>query len=375
MSFIGASWFILEATGSNSSVGSLLALTLFAGLVTFPFSGMIADRFNRRQVLWWSNLVRGIIITAVAATILTGSFKTPYLYFLVIVAGAGWSVFVPASRGLVQELVPQDELIKGNSLAEISMQAGMFMAAAACGVIYKYLGFAAILLIDAATFFVSNYFLAKIRYDAIVAHDRHEPFYKQFSNGLKFLVQNPFIFGFGVMMFLPFVATMTSNVVLPGYVRGYLHQDSVVFGLADMSYGVGACLSGFIAISLAARLTRNRGVILFFIASIASLVFLVFNRHVAGLYAASVVFGLCNSSIRILLQTTAMEVTPKEFFGRAMSVWMAFSMAMQVASTYGVGRLMDAVSTNFGFLLLAAIMAIGLAGAGYFMVRQCPPLL
>lgn len=368
MNFIGAGWFILEITGSNRSVGFLLALTLFSGLVVFPFSGMIVDRFNRRQIIWWSNLARGILIAIVAVSIITSSFKVIYLYFLVIIGGAGWSIFIPASRGLIQELVEKDELINGNSFIEISMQVGMFTAAAASGIIFRYFGFATILLIDTATFLISNYFLAKIRYDAVITHDQHESPYKQFSNGLKFLSKNPLIFGFGIMMFLPFVATMTSNVVLPGYVKNYLHQNSVIYGLADMSYGIGACLSGSMAASLATRFTRNKVVLLCFIVSIISLIFLIFNQYIIGLYIASVIFGLCNSSLRILLQTTAMEITPKEFFGRVMSVWVAISMTIQIISSYGAGCLMDNLRPNLGFLLLASIMVIGLSGVLYFKV-------
>lgn len=369
MNFIGANWFILKFTGSSAAVGELLSVTLFSGLLIFPFAGTIADRFNRRNIIFWSNLVRGIIISIVAVTIFTAHFKVSYIYLLAVIGGMGWTVFIPASRGLVQEIVERDDLIKGNSLIEVSLQVGMFLAAAAAGFIYKYFGFGTILVIDALTFFVSNVFLMKIKYKATVAHDAHHSFFMQFANGLKYLLASPIIFGFGIIMFLPFVATMSSNVVLPAYVSDHLGRDAVAFGLADMAYGIGACLSGFIAGHIVLKLSKFKAAIGFFLISIASLIFLSANKFVSGLYIASLFFGLCNSSLRIVMNTAIMEIVPKSYMGRAMSVWMAISMLMQVASAYGVGRFIDATSASLGFVWLAAIMLIGLVFACYFMPR------
>lgn len=374
MSFIGANWFILELTGKSSSVGLLLAVTLLSGLVVFPFAGTIADKFSRKKVIIWSNAVRAIAIAAMAALYYTGRFNTGYLYFLAVVGGVGWTIFIPASRGMVQELLEKGDLIKGNSLIEISMQVGMFTAAAVAGIVYKFWGFGAIMVIDAVTFLVSNISLVGINYDRIMAHDHEESFRVQFSNGLRYLKSNAAVFVFGIVAFIPFAATMASNVVLPGYVSEHLGRDSVVFGLADMSYGIGACLSGFIAAAVAAKITKHRAIVAFFVVSTAACVYLVFNAQVAGLYAASLVFGLCNSSLRIVMNTILMEEVPKAYFGRAMSVWMACSMFMQAAVSYGIGALMDVFYVTMGFLWISIVMIVGFVSFGFLAGRMPKPI-
>ena len=369
MSFIGANWFVLKYTGSSSSVGLLIALNFVGSLVVFPIAGTIADRFDRRAIIFWSNFVRAIIAIIVAVTIFTDRFHIGYLYFLGALSGAGWTVFLPASRGLVQELLGKRDLIKGNSLIEVSMQVGMFVAGAGAGFIYKYCGFGVILAIDAATFLFGSVFLLFIKYTPHIAHDREDSFSRRFKNGLGYLTQNPIIFIFGIVIFLPFVATMSSNAVTPAYISDHLGKDSVVFGFTDMSYGMGACLSGFIAAWLAAKFSRLRVIVGFFVVSIGFYLFLVFNQFVTGLFLASFFIGLANSSLRIIMNTILMEIVPKSYIGRAMSVWMAISTILQILSAYGLGMMVDRVPSPYGFGCLAGIMIIGLVFGVIFLEK------
>lgn len=369
MSFIGVNWFMLEITGTSAAVGLMIACALLGGLVMFPFAGTIADRFDRRSVLIWSNVARALFILLIAGIYFFGPFHAYYLYVLEFVAGMGWTVYYAASRALVQEILPTEDLVKGNSFIEVSLQVGMFTAAGTAGIVFKYFGFGPILLIDAATFFISNVFLIFVSYDHIEAHDRTESFVRRFKNGLSYLKAHPVIFLFGVVAFISFIATMSSNAVTPAYVRIHLQRDAVVFGIADMIYGIGAFVSGLTIASVAARFTKSKTIIAAFLVSTTALVALVFNTHVAGLYTCFFLFGLCNSSIRILTNTILMEEVPKEYMGRAMSVWMGITYALEGASAWGVGAFIDRMPPSLGFVWIAAIMAIGLVCYGVLAGR------
>jgi MFS family permease len=359
MSFIGVNWFMLKLTGTSASVGLLIACALVGGLVMFPFAGTISDRFDRRGVLIWSNVARALFILLIAGVYFFGPFHPAYLYMLEFVAGAGWTIYYAASRALVQEILPTGDYAKGNSFIEVSLQVGMFTASGAAGIIYKYFGFGSIMIIDAATFFISNLFLAGIHCAHVEAHDRAESFARRLRNGLAYLKDNPVIFAFGVVAFISFVATMSSNAVLPAYVYKHLRSDAVVFGISDMLYGVGACVAGLVTASIAARLTKSRTVVLGFAFSTTALFYLVFNGSVAGLYAGYLVFGLCNAGIRILTNTILMEEVPKAYMGRAMSVWMGISYVLEAVSTYGVGVFVDRVTPAAGYAWISGIMLIG----------------
>lgn len=122
MSFIGANWFLMDQTNSLQSLGFMLSLNVIAGFLVFPYVGTITDKFNRKTIIFWAHIIRAIVILGVCSTFLFSGFKIEFLYLLAVLNGIGWTVYMSASRSLIQELLDAEDLINGNSLIEISLQ-------------------------------------------------------------------------------------------------------------------------------------------------------------------------------------------------------------------------------------------------------------
>ncbi|WP_433946735.1 MFS transporter [Paenibacillus sp. SN-8-1] len=360
MGTIGANWYLMDRTGSMTAVGLMLSLNVIAGFLISAFAGTFVDKWNRKTILLWANVVRAAALLLIASAFYGTGFHVEYLYSFAVVNGMGWALYMSASRSLVQELLPENELIQGNSLIEISLQVGMFMAGGLSGFLYKYIGFEAILLLNAAAFLVSSLFLSRISYSALAAEEAETSFFESFKAGIGYLAKRPSIFVLGIVSIIPLVSTMVFNVVLPGYVSTSVRGDSVVFGLSDMCYGLGGLLSGFLAAPLARKLTQHGTILIIFLVSVLNLVAIAFNSTVILLYIGSVLIGLTNSSLRILITTALMESVSKSYMGRATSVWMGISLLLQTFSATGLGVVIDRYSPGLGFILMAGLMFAGL---------------
>lgn len=366
MTMIGLNWFILEASDSSFMVSLFMIVQLISGAVFSSLIGGLIDYYKRRDVLIVSNFVRGITIFIVIILYL---FTTNYylLFILAVINGVGWTTYASSSRALVQEILSEKELRCGNSFVEISMQIGLFLASGASGIIYKYVGIVGILTIDAITFFVSNIFLYKIKIDNRINKESKDGYIEKIKDGKKYAVDNKLIFTFGIFIFIPFVVTMASNVVLPEYVMISLNSNSVIFGVTDMLYGVGACLAGVIITNTALKDGKSENPIYFYnIISMLALAFLYINKAIPPLLVAYLLFGLCNTSLRILLNSYIMTVVPKDNFGYVMSIWMAISNILQGIAVISIGWIISRVSANWGYVILSGIMLISLFLLFYF---------
>ncbi|MGG1636627.1 MFS transporter [Paenibacillus sp. NRS-1760] len=359
MSTIGANWYLMDQTNSITAIGFMLSLNVIAGFLISAFVGTLIDKWNRKTIILWANGIRAIALLIITGAFVWTGFRIEYLYAFAIINGMGWTVYMTASRSLVQEILSEKDLIHGNSLIEISLQVGMFMAGALSGVLYKFVGFEIILLLNAIAFIVSSLFLSRIQYTPIPFENDKETFFATFKNGITYLAERPFIFMFGIVSIIPLVSTMIYNVVLPGYVSNTVQGDSVVFGLSDMFYGIGGLLSGFIAAPLAKKISQHGTILLFFMISVLSLLAVAFNHLILLLYFGSVLIGLTNSSLRILMTTTLMESVSKSYMGRATSVWMAISLLLQTMSATGLGLVIDHFSPGAGFICMSGLMFIG----------------
>ena len=141
-------WYILQATHSEVSLGLLVALQTLPSLVLLPFTGVLIDREDRRHLMMWLDVCRGLVILLVAVLALTHHVHVWQLYGMTILVSIGFWMFWPTINALVQELTPEDKLLDSNSLMLAAVQGGWVLAGAMVGFVYNKIGLGGILLLD-----------------------------------------------------------------------------------------------------------------------------------------------------------------------------------------------------------------------------------
>jgi predicted MFS family arabinose efflux permease len=358
---VALGWYLLDRTGSATSVALVWAVGLGSGIVVLPFAGPLADRYPRRMLAVAADLARLVLVGAMAALAYAGSPSIPALYVLTFLVGLGHSVFFPSITALLQEVITPDQLVAASGLVEITWQAGNLTGAALGGPILVRFGLGTAFAIDAATYAISALALLALHHRPAPAEGPHESGLAMARAGLAYLRRHPALAGFGVASVIPWVATISLNVVIVAYVLQVIHLGATAYGLADMTYGVGAMTSGVFAALLVLRLGEWRAMTAVMVALIACYVAL------AGAPAAIVIFysvlflaGFCSSAFRVITSAYLFKVVPNEVMGRTSSTFLLVSMLLQVIVTLSIGPLVNHAGARGGFVLLAAIVAAGL---------------
>jgi MFS family permease len=160
---VALSWYLLDRTGSATSVALVCALGLGAGIVMLPFAGPLADRYPRRLLAVGSDLTRLVLVLAMAALASAGSPSLPAFYVLTFLIGLGHSVFWPSITALLQEVIHPDQLTAASGLVEMNWQTGNVTGAALGGPILERFGLTAF-MVDAATHALSAAALLALRH-------------------------------------------------------------------------------------------------------------------------------------------------------------------------------------------------------------------
>ncbi|MBN1041920.1 MULTISPECIES: MFS transporter [Clostridium] len=356
---IAENWYVFTQTNSTKYVGFLLAFTVIASFIVSPIAGICADIFNRKNVISITYVVRISFLLVIALVFLMHGFDIRLMYLLSIINGIGWTFYMSTSRSFIQELLPKNLLIKGNSLLEICLQSGMLFSGAIFGIFFEYFGFVNILFINIIVFLISNFIVSRIQYNSIISTIDNEKFFKSFIAGLSYLRKRKVIFVFGIITIIPLAVTMIYNVVLPAYVDEISKNSSIVFGISDMFYGIGGLVSGFGVALIIKKMRSNQIIFLFFIIAISDLLSLYLNTNVFVLYFCSLLLGVSNSTLKIVMNTVLMENVDKQFMGRATAVWTAISLLIQAVGTSTMGIIIDNFGAKYGFLCMALLMFIG----------------
>lgn len=355
---VGANWYMLQATHSNKLVGLYLTVNVLAGFLMSPLAGSLTDKFSRKQVILWTFLGRAVPMSLIALVIGYAGFNLWAMYGLAILTGAGWITYMAASRSYVQAVLPEELLGTANSFIEVSLQVGMFAAGAISGIILNYTGFMIILVINIIMFVAAVLLVAAIKADSPVNKGVNEES-AGFSNGLAYIWKHKSILSMGIISILPLIVTQLFNVSSPDYVSTVLRANSVVYGFADMGYGVGGLAAGLITGYLINHFENKNIIVFFFTLATIGLLTLYWTHVIPLTYVCTFSLGLSNSALRVVINTVLMHRVDKKFMGRATSIWNGTAQLIEVFASTLMGVANDKFGANIGFLWMAVIMLIG----------------
>lgn len=347
MHLLAVNWFVLQRTGSPAAVGLVIAFAFLGGLLILPAGGVVIDRYERRRIAIATDLFRATVVLLVAAAILGGAFHLWQIYAMAMLVSMGHHVFFPAIAAMVQQLVPPEDYARATSLNEVIFQIGTLAAAGAAGLVIVRVGLPGVLVFDGLTYLVSAAAPARVRAIAAPPREGASSFTGMVRDGIRYLAARPAVLVFGLALALPFVATMSLNVLTPAYVSQVLRRGAITFGLFDMTYGVGAFLSGLAA---------------FFAATAAGYALFTSLPGLAGAFLLIGALGFASSSCRVVGSAVMLHLVPPSVMGRTQSTLTLLSTLLQIASPAFVGRLVEDRSLPSGFVMLGLLVAVALVG-------------
>jgi hypothetical protein len=161
---IALAFAVLALPGSSpTDLGMVLFGRSAAQVIFVLCGGVLADRFSRYRVMVTAELLAGVSQACVAALVLTDSATVPVLIALQAINGAAAAMFLPASTGVLPQILPGPLLQPGNALLRVASNAASIVGAAAAGVLVAGVGPGWALAADAASFGISAALLTRTR--------------------------------------------------------------------------------------------------------------------------------------------------------------------------------------------------------------------
>jgi len=254
---VAATIIASQVSRSPLVVGAVTVAATLPWLVLAIPAGMLADAADRRRVITVANVVRGLLMLAMAAVL---SFHLPVVALLIVVVfvvAATQTAVDTAAEALIPELVPSTELTRANGFIAVSTRvcyqfAGPLLAGA-------LIGFAVQLpaLVAGVACLAAALLLGGAATPDRVASTGAEPQPVRFLTGLRTIARNPVlatVVGVGMVTTLGWAAFNTV-FVLYAIDPGPLGLTPATYGLLIGLIGVGAAVGSL----LTARLERLVG--------------------------------------------------------------------------------------------------------------------
>ena len=356
---IGASWFIINATGQNEILGKYWAVALISSFITLVSAGGLIDKYNKITIIQVCCAGQAFLFFLTAGLYAAGTAHIYIIYGLALLNMPLTAVFGAAARGAVPTVLGRDRLHHGNSIIEITAQAGAMIAALLTGLLYRAFGFGVLIFTGALLLAGAAILLAFAKNIFTREEPSKDTFLQSFFKGLIYLKARKTLLLYGAAVFTPSIVIVVLNTVIPGYVEQHLGKDSIVFGIGDMLFSAGAMLAGFITAGIFRGKNRFFMQAVFFTGAVFSLISFGAVQSAAWFYAAVFVNGALLAGLRVILNTTLMEAVSQRYLGRCLALLTALSLVLQAALAYITGTLMDSLGAVYGYYALALVAAAG----------------
>ena len=362
--------FSPEREPDAGKIAALFAVTLLPYSILGPFTGVLLDRWSRRQILVVANLTRAVLVLGIAAIVAADNDGVPFYAMVLLTLGVNRFLLSGLSAGL-PHVVDADELVMANAVTPTTGTA-LFIAGGGVGALVKLLADSDITVLVTTSVIYTIAALLALRLGrrrlgpdvtgaepgvgeairgivaGLVAGGRHLNQRRQALAGLLAIGSLRFFFGL-----------VTVGMIL--LYRNYFYDESqrdqafAALALATGLVGAGLFAAALVTPWATRRMTLHRWIALLFAVSA------VVTAMPGGLYTqpalliAGFITGFCAQGVKISVDTLVQTQVDDEYRGRVFSLYdMIFNVAQVSAAALGALILPD---TGKSYGVLAFVVA------------------
>ncbi len=364
---IAFSWLVYIMTGSRALMGGIFIMSVLPNLVVLPFAGVIADLFNKKNLVILSDVFRGIFVLMLALLYFTDLLAVWHLFAFVFANNIFESIANPSRTGLIQTILDPKQYTKGNSYISSASSFGSLIGLGVAGILIGVMGIEGAILIDAITFFVSALLIWSIRVKYLKnTTDKQSVllYFNMIKEGFLYLKGKRLLISLLILsaiisfMYVPF------NILQPVYVDSVMNMGVEGLTYLGVSFSVGMIAGGFVMGKISDKIRSITAIGLGFLmmgVMYAGLGFveyfdLTYTFNIVVIVLLTFIFAFFIPVMHAPVYGTIMKKIPQELIGRMMSIFGVFGL---IAMPLG-GLVVTIIDNSIAVYVLYIIMGISI---------------
>ncbi len=321
-------FWILAVTGSTGLMGVIMAASVIPRVFISAFAGTFVDRHDRKRILIYTDIIRGVAITFVGIAAIFGFIEIWMVFVAGIIMGACSCFFNPAVSSSIPDIVPESKLLKANSTFSLASSTTDIFGKVAGGFLYQILGAPIMFLMNGISYLFSAGTELFVKIPEVVRKNDKVDFLQEMKEGFRF------ISGFkGLKMlyinicFLNFFAVM-GLILLRPYFLGIETFGPKLYGIV-MGFSASGMFLGFLSLSCVNFKFKKSHIFSFTgVCSALVMIAIPFVNFFPLLALIFLINGFCLSIVNSLIQTTMQLIVPQELRGKVFGVRRMLSSAL-----------------------------------------------
>jgi MFS family permease len=350
---VALSWLTLQITGSGLALGTVLMVGAIPRAIFILIGGALSDILSPRRIMIASNLLRSLVVGAVALLVFFDNAELWHLYAFSIIFGIVDSFFHPALNTIIPRVVDRDNLESGNAILRGTHELTYLIGSAPAGILISAAGMDLAFGIDSVAFVLSAiclYNMSEIKGNiarlsgdlkTFPGRGRLDGLLADVKQGLKYTWGKPafraLILAIAV---IDFAFAGPLDVGLAWLANNRFAGGATAFGIILSAFGGGALVGTIISGTVK---MRRRGYLLAVIGAFLGIGLTLYGviGTVFGAALLSVIMGVGVGIFNIVLISWFQKEAPPNMVGRVMSLLTFASVGLMPISFALSGMLVD----------------------------------
>lgn len=357
MQTIGLSWLAWTLTHSGTQLGLIVAAQFLPILLFGTWGGVIADRFNKRHTLYFTQSVFGMLALLLGVLVLVHLTPIWVLYVLSIAFGFVNVIDNPTRQAFVIEMVGSDNVKNAVTLNSTMVNGARVIGPSMAGILIATAGVGVCFIANALSYIAVLIALRAMQAKELYPAPKASKKAGQVMEGLKYVWYEPTLKATLIMMFIVGTFAYEFPVIFPLFATGVLHGDASTYSAMMIATGIGAIGGGLYTASHAAS-HRNELVWTACLFGISIMVAAFMPSYWSVMITLVVVGAL--SVLFVALGNTTLQLTSSPSMrGRVMSLWAIAFLGTTPIGGPIVGFISSRTNPRIGLALggLSAIIA------------------
>ena len=328
-----------EQTGQATPL-ALVGLFSFAPVILFsPIAGVLVDRWNRKWVMFFSDLGAGLVTLTIFILMATGKLEVWHLYITGAIGGIFGAFQWPAYSAAITLLVPKKQYARTSGMISMAESGVGIIAPVLAGLLLPLITINGIFLIDLATLAIALGFLLVVTIPEPkrqTAGAKLGGFFRELAYGFEYLFKRPSLLYLQLVFFLGnFFATIAFTLLNPMVLASTGSQSSVLATVQSMG-AIGGLVGGIVLTAWGGPKKKINGVLVGWVVAGVGLTLMGLGRSLVYWMVASfltmVMLPIVNGANQAIWQAkTAPEVQGRVFSVRRLVAQVTAPLSMAAA--------------------------------------------
>jgi MFS family permease len=350
-------WLVLLLTHSGVALGVNTGLLFLPILLIGAYGGVLADRFDKRKILMWTQGTQALLSLVLFALVASGAVDLWMVYALSFIGGVVLALDNPTRQSFYVEMVGEDDLTNAVSLNSAVFMGSRVIGPALAGFLIHYVSLSSPFLVDALSYVAVIAGLALMRPEDLHPQQRSTRERGHLMAGFRYVWSTPELRR--PLLVLAVVCTFSFNwaVLVPLLAVQTFHGGPGTLGWLSAATGVGSFAGAIFMANRAATPTMYR-LALFTTGSGLALILPALAPSLGWAYLFVVPMGLAIMVLLITANSMLQLAAKPQARGRVMALYSIVLLGSTPIGSPITGWVGQHLGARWAFVMNGAVALV-----------------